>query len=124
MSRKLYFAVVGTLLMSGIAAAQSTSTFPMSVNDTGPNYPTVSDGRTYNPFGRFAGGRTVPEATSVDETHPGMTGGQEMPSMRGGRGATGTAGSGTRSVPGPASVDETHPGHTGGQSMPSMGYGR
>lgn len=121
---KLSAALAGALLISGVAAAQSTSTFPMSVNDSGPNYAVTSDGRTYNPFGTFAGGRQAPQPSQVDETHPAHTAGQAMPSMEAGRGATGTAGSGTRSVPGPASVDESHPGHTGGQSMPSMRQGR
>lgn len=124
MLRKLSATVAGALLIAGAAVAQSTSTYPMSVQDTGPNYPATSDGRTYNPFGRFAGGRQAPEPSQVDESHPGHTGGQAMPSMEERRGAPGTAGVSTRSVPGPASVDETHPGHTGGQSMPSMGYGR
>lgn len=121
---KLSAALAGALLISGVAAAQSTSTFPMSVNDSGPNYPVASDGRTYNPFGRFAGGRQAVEPSQVDEAHPGHTAGQAMPSMEGRRGATGTAGSGTRAVPGPASVDESHTGHTGGQAMPSMRQGR
>ena len=124
MLRKLSAVVVGTLLISGIAAAQSTSTFPASPNESGPNYPVTSDGRTYNPFGGFAGGRRSSDPSQVDESHPGYTGEQAMPSMEGRRGATGTAGSTQRSVPGPASVDESHPGHTGGQSMPSMDYGR
>ena len=124
MLRKLSVVVVGTLLISGIAAAQSTSTFPASPNESGPNYPVTSDGRTYNPFGRFSGGRQSPEPAQVDESHPGHAGGQAMPSMEGRRGATSSTGSAGRSVSGPASVDESHPGHTGGQSMPSMGKGR
>lgn len=124
MIRKLTAAVVGTLLLTGIAAAQSTSPFPSSVNDAGPNYPVANDGRTYNPFGRFSGGRAAPEASQVDESHPGHTGGQDMPSMRGRRAAADSA-TGPAGSPGyPSSVDEAHPGHTGGQSMPSMGYGR
>ena len=118
---KLFAALAGAVLMSGVAAAQSTSTFPMSVSETGPNYPMTSDGRTFNPFGRFAGGRQAPEPSQVDESHPGHTAGQAMPSMDGRRGATSNTGASGRSVTGPASVDESHPGHTGGQSMPSMG---
>lgn len=124
MIRNLTAAVVGTLLLTGIAAAQSTTPFPMSVNDAGPNYSVANDGRTYNPFGRFAGGRAAPEASQVDESHPGHTGGQDMPSMRGSRGATSSATGAAGSAAFPSSVDETHPGHTAGQSMPSMGYGR
>ena len=123
MIRKLIGVVVGTLLLTGVSAAQNTPPFPSSVNDAGPNYPVPNDGRTYNPFGRFAGGAPASEPSQVDESHPGHTAGQDMPSMRGGRGATGGA-SGTGRAPFPSSVDESHPGHTGGQSMPSMGYGR
>lgn len=124
MLRKFSGIAFGAMLISGIAAAQSTSTFPMSVNESGPNHPVTSDGRTNNPFGKFSGGRQAPEPSQVDESHSGHTAGQAMPSMEGGRGSTITSGAVGRPVLGPASVDESHPGHTGGQSMPSMAYGR
>lgn len=120
MLRKISGVVVGTLLLAGVAAAQSTSPFPSSITEAGPNYAVPGAAGTYNPLGRFAGGRQAPEPSQVDESHPGHTAGQAMPSMEGRRGAT-TGGTSARSVPGPSSVDESHPAHTGGQPMPSMG---
>lgn len=53
MLRKISVAIAGSMLLSGVAAAASIfavqpgPTFPMSVNDTGPNYPAVAAERKF-----------------------------------------------------------------------------
>ena len=91
MLRKISVAIVGTMLLSGVAAAapftvQPTPTFPASVNETGPNYasPTTSSPRLV--AGRIGAPEQVQTPSSVSESMPEMTGGQSHPTM--GIGAT------------------------------------
>ena len=120
MLRKLSAAVLGTLLITGVAAAQGVSTFPSSVNETGSNLAALTDGKTYNPFGRFAAGPwQATEPSSVSESMPDMTGGLDHPTM--GKGATRDLG-GAGTVGYPANVSESMPEMTGGISHPTMGH--
>ena len=118
MLRKLSAAVLGTLLISGVAAAQGVAPFPSSVNESGSNLPALTDGKTYNPFGRFAAGRwQATEPASVSESMPDMTGGLDHPTM--GKGATRyPAGTGTAGYP--SNVSESMPEMTGDISHPTM----
>lgn len=60
MVRKLSLAVAAALLVSGAAAAQSQSPFPMSVNEAGPYEPEVY----YAPTGSAASAPAVAESTT------------------------------------------------------------
>jgi hypothetical protein len=74
MARKLSIAITAGMLVSGAAvAAQSASPFPMSVNETGPNYVQDYSPRTATtvpalPAARITGSSTFP--MSVSETGP------------------------------------------------------
>ena len=117
---KLSAALLGTILISGFAAAQSVSTFPSSINETGSNLPAVTDGKTYNPFGKLAKGRwQASDPSIVNESMPEMTGDLLHPTMGGG--ATRHSG-GAVQIPGPTSVNESMPEMTGGMSHPTMGH--
>lgn len=125
MLRKLSAAFVGTLFVSGVAAAasifavQPTPTFPSSVNETGPNYPALTVERTFAPAGATGEAwQEVQVPSSVSEIMPEMSGGQSHPTM--GSGATRGTGP-SRDVPYPSSVNETMPEMSGGQSHPTMG---
>jgi hypothetical protein len=121
MLRKVSATVAGAFLISGLAVAQETSTFPFSVSETGSNLPIARDGQTYNPFGRFAAGRwEVPEPSSVSESMPEMTGGQTHPTMGPGRARTRDIRA-ALDEPWPASVNESMPEMTGDQTHPTMG---
>ena len=123
MLRKLPIALAASVLVSGVAAAaplfavQPTATFPVSINESGPNYPaptTLGAPLQTRTAGGFA---EVQSPSSSNETMPEMTGGQSHPTM--GTGAT-RAATPSRSVPYPASVNETMPEMSGGQSHPTM----
>lgn len=52
MLRKISIAIVGTMLLSGAAAAaQPTPTFPLSVNETGPVHPAATVERGFGAIG-------------------------------------------------------------------------
>jgi hypothetical protein len=117
MLRKISLAVAGTMLLSGIAAAApfGTSTFPASVNDTGPNYPATTTGLSTS-LGATGPVQLMQTPSSVSESMPEMTGDRSHPTM--GTGAT-RGNRAPRDHAGPCSVSESMP-EMCGQSHPTM----
>jgi len=123
MLRKLSLVITGALLVSGaVAAAQASFPFPMSVNETGPNYPIIAVERALGPIDATAssevrsGSWEVRTPISVNETGP------NYPTLAAERasapiGATasgevrGEVRSGSWEVQTPSSVNETGPNY-------------
>ena len=88
MLRKMTWVIAGTVMLTGVATAAPTSTFPSSVTEAGPNYlaPTVVAAERAPARATAAGAVRVP--SSVSESMPEMTGDVAHPTHTGAAGGT------------------------------------
>ena len=88
MLRKMTWVIAGTVMLTGVATAAPTSTFPSSVTEAGPNYPAPTAFVPERAAIAHSAVAKVRVPSSVSESMPEMTGDVAHPTHTGATGGT------------------------------------